>query len=73
MAFENVMDVIRTYQTCCMVLEQLSYHELVRLEKMVGDEIYKKRAQKEAVIKERVEELQKQISEYELNINIKLT
>ena len=73
MAFENTMDVIRTYQTCHMVLEQLSYHELIRLERMVADEIYKKRAQREAVIKERVEELQKQINEYGLDINIKLT
>lgn len=73
MAFENVMDTIRTYQTCHMVLEQLSYHELIRLEKMVADEIHKKRAQREAVIKERVEELQKQISEYELDINIEIT
>ena len=73
MAFENVMDTIRTYQTCRMVLEQLSYHELIRLEKMVADEIYKKRAQREAVIKERVEELKKQISEYELDINIEIT
>lgn len=73
MAFENVMDTIRTYQTCRMVLEQLSYHELIRLEKMVADEIYKKRAQREAVIKERVEELKKQIDEYELDINIEIT
>ena len=73
MAFENVIDTIRTYQTCQMVLEQLSYHELVRLERMTADEIYKKRAQREAIIKERVEELQKQINEYELDINIKLT
>lgn len=73
MAFENVMDTIRTYQTCRMVLEQLSYHELIRLERMVADEIYKKRAQREAVIKERVEELKKQISEYELDINIEIT
>ena len=73
MAFENVVDTIRTYQTCRMVLEQLSYHELIRLEKMVADEIYKKRAQREAVIKERVEELKKQINEYELDINIEIT
>jgi len=73
MAFENVMDVIRTYQTCRMVLEQLSYHELVRLQRMTEDEIYKKRAKKEAVIKSHVEELQKQINEYELDINIKIT
>ena len=73
MAFENVMDTVRTYQTCRIVLEQLSYHELIRLEKMVADEIYKKRAQREAVIKERVEELKNQISEYELDINIEIT
>lgn len=73
MTFENVMDTIRTYQTCRMVLEQLSYHELIRLDKMVADEIYKKRAQREAIIKERIEELKKQIDEYELDINIKIT
>lgn len=73
MAFENVMDTLRTYQTCRMVLEQFSYHELIRLEKTVAEEIYKKRAQREAIIKERVEELKKQINEYELDINIEIT
>lgn len=73
MAFENVIDTIRTYQTCCIVLEQLSYHDLIRLQRMVEDEIYKKRTQREAIIKDRVEELQKQINEYELDINIKIT
>ena len=73
MAFENVINTIRTYQTCRMVLEQLSYPELIRLGKMVEDEIYQKRTKKEAVIMERIEELKKEINEYELDINIRLT
>jgi len=73
MAFENVIDTIRTYQTCRMVLEKLSYHDLIRLGRMVEDEICQKRTQKETIIKERITELQKQINEYELDINIKLT
>ena len=73
MAFENVIETIRTYQTCRIVLEQLPYHDLVRLEKMVAEEIYKKRARREAAIKDRIEELKKQIDEYELDINVEIT
>ena len=73
MTYEHVIDTIRTYQSCRIVLEQLSYYDLIRLEKMVADEIYKKRAQREVIIRDRVEELKKQINEYELDINIELT
>lgn len=73
MAFENVMDTIRTYQTCCMVLEQLSYHELVRLHNMVDNELFRRRAKKEACIYAKVEDIKKEIAEYELDINVEIT
>ena len=73
MAFENVMDTIRTYQTCRMVLEQLSYHELVRLRNMADDELCRRRVKKEACIYAKVEDIKKEIAEYELDINIEIT
>ena len=73
MAFENVMDTIRTYQTCRMVLEQLSYHELIRLRDMTDDELCRRRVKKEACIYAKVEDIKKEIAEYELNINVELT
>lgn len=73
MAFENVMDVIRTYQTCRMVLEQLSYHELIRLRNMTNDELCHRRLKKEASIQAKVEDIKKEIDEYELDINVELT
>ena len=73
MAFENVMDTIRTYQTCRMVLEQLSYHELIRLHNMTDDELCHRRLKKEACIRAKVEEIKKEISDYELDINIEIT
>lgn len=73
MAFENVVDTIRTYQTCRMVLEQLSYHELIRLRGMVGDEICHRKLKKEACIQAKVEDIKKEIDEYELDINVEIT
>ena len=73
MAFENVIDTIRTYQTCCMVLEQLSYHELVRLRCMADDELCRRRLKKEACIQAKVEDIKKEIEEYELDINVEIT
>lgn len=73
MAFENVVDTIRTYQTCRMVLEQLSYHELIRLRDMVDDELCRRRLKKEACIYAKVEDIKKEIAEYELNINVEIT
>ena len=73
MAFENVMDTIRTYQTCCIVLEKLSYHELIRLRNMTDDELCRRRLKKEASIHAKVEDIKKEIAEYELDINIEIT
>lgn len=73
MAFENVMDTIRTYQTCRMVLEQLSYHELVRLRNMADDELCRRKVKKEASIYAKVEDIKKEIAEYELDINVEIT
>ena len=73
MAFENVVDTIRTYQTCRMVLEQLSYHELIRLRGMVADELCHRRLKKEACIQAKVEDIKKEIAEYELDINVEIT
>ena len=73
MAFENVMDTIRTYQTCRMVLEQLSYHELVRLHDTVDAELCRRRVKKEACIYAKIEDIKKEIDEYELDINVEIT
>lgn len=73
MAFENVTDTIRTYQTCRMVLEQLSYYELIRLRDMTEDELCRRRLKKEAGIQAKIEDIQKEIAEYELDINIEIT
>lgn len=73
MAFENVIDTIRTYQTCRIVLEQLSYHELMRLRDMTDDELIRRRTKKEACIYAKVEDIKKEIAEYELDINIEIT
>lgn len=73
MTFENVVDTIRTYQTCRMVLEQLSYHELMRLRGMVDDELCRIRLKKEACISAKIEDIKKEIAEYELDINVEIT
>lgn len=73
MAFENVMDTIRTYQTCRTVLEQLSYYELIRLRSMTDDELCRRRRRKEACIQAQVEDIKKEINEYELDINVEIT
>lgn len=73
MAFENVMDTIRTYQTCRIVLEQLSYHELIRLRGMTDDELCRRKCAKEAWIQAKVEDIKKEIDEYDLDINIEIT
>ncbi len=73
MAFEKEITVLRTYQTCRIVLEQLSYYELIRLRNMTDDELCRRRLKKEAVIQAKVEELKKEINEYELDINIEIT
>ena len=73
MAFENVVDTIRTYQTCRMVLEQLSYHELMRLRGMTDDELCRRRLKKEACIQAKVEDIKKEIAEYELDINVEIS
>ena len=73
MAFENVIDTIRTYQTCRIVLEQLSYHELMRLRDMTDDELCRIRLKKEACIHAEVEDIKKEIAEYELDINVEIT
>lgn len=73
MAFENVTETIRTYQTCRIVLEQLSYHELIRLRGMTDDELYRRRVKKEACIQAKVEDIKKEIAEYELDINVEIT
>ena len=73
MAFENVVDTIRTYQTCSIVLEQLSFHELIRLRNMTEDELCHRRLQKEAHVQEQIKDIKKIIDTYGLNINIETT
>ena len=73
MAFENVTETIRTYQTCRIILEQLSYYELIRLRGMTDDELCRRRRIKEACIQAKVEDIKKEINEYELNINVEIT
>lgn len=73
MAFENVITTIRTYQTCRIVLEQLPYHDLIRLRGMTDDELCRRRRIKEACIQSKVEDIKKEIDEYELNINVEIT
>ena len=70
---ENAADALRIYQTCRMILEKLSYHELIRLRNMTDDELCRKRHEKEACINAKVEEIKKEIAEYELDINIEIT
>lgn len=73
MAFENTINTIRTIQTCQIVLEQLTYYDLIRLRNMTDDEIYRRRLKKEACIQAKVEDIKKEIEEYELGINIEIT
>ena len=73
MAFENVVNTIRTYQTCRIVLEQLPYYDLIRLRGMTDDELRRRKCIKEACIREKVEDIKKEIDEYELDINIEIT
>lgn len=73
MAFENTVDTIRTYQTCKMVLEQLSYYELTRLRAMTDDELCHRRRRKEACIQAKIEDIKNEINEYELDINVEIT